>query len=391
MRKAHTQSMKQAVRLVALWALCVSVPAAAPIEAQDAVIPRTLEPRESYVAYRTRSPMRIDGSMREAAWSAAPWTRDFIDIRGRNHLPKPQLRTRAKILWDDTYLYIAAELVEPHLWGTITKRDAVIFHDNDFEVFIDPDADTHNYYEIEINTLGTVWDLMLTKPYRDNGSAIDAWNIDGMQQAVHIVGTLNRPSDNDTSWTVELALPWRVLREHAPAQRPPLAGEQWRLNFSRVEWDLDPTGTGYERRRDSAGKLLPEHNWVWSPQGAINMHMPERWGTLQFSNRIAGQGEDSVRADPDEALRDVMRAYYYAQRRFHEANKRYAASFAELTPWLVQDSAARGGRTLPAGATMDATMGATIDATGAGYRISAPAARGGRLHITNDGRLWREP
>ena len=27
---------------------------------------------------------------------------------------------------------------------------------------------------------------------------------------------------------------------------------------------------------------LPEDNWVWSPQGAINMHLPERWGRLRF-------------------------------------------------------------------------------------------------------------
>ena len=45
---------------------------------------------------------------------------------------------------DDTftdYFFVAAEMVEPHLWGTLTERDAVIYHDNDFEVFIDPDGD----------------------------------------------------------------------------------------------------------------------------------------------------------------------------------------------------------------------------------------------------------
>lgn len=31
--------------------------------------------------------------------------------------------------------------------------------DNDFEVFLDPDGDNHNYYEIEINAHNTVWDL----------------------------------------------------------------------------------------------------------------------------------------------------------------------------------------------------------------------------------------
>ena len=42
------------------------------------------------------------------------------------------------MLWDDQYLYIAAELQEPDEKATLTKHDSVIFHDNDFEVFIKP-------------------------------------------------------------------------------------------------------------------------------------------------------------------------------------------------------------------------------------------------------------
>jgi hypothetical protein len=33
-------------------------------------------------------------------------------------------------------------------------------HDNNFEIFLDPDADAHDYLEIEINGLGTAWDLV---------------------------------------------------------------------------------------------------------------------------------------------------------------------------------------------------------------------------------------
>ena len=74
------------------------------------------------------------------------------------------------MLWDDTYLYVGALLEEPHVWATLTQHDSVIFHDNDFEVFIDPDGDNHEYCEIEINALNTEWDLFLNKPYRDGWS-----------------------------------------------------------------------------------------------------------------------------------------------------------------------------------------------------------------------------
>lgn len=219
--------------------------------------------------------MRIDGVLSEAEWGRAPWTRDFVDIEGAAK-PKPSLRTRARLLWDDEYLYIAAELEEPHVWATLTQRDAVIYHDNDFEVFIDPDNDTFNYYELEINALGTVWDLFLTKPYRDNGHAINAWDISGLESAVRINGTLNDARDRDVGWTVELALPWSVLKEAAPEHRAPRPGEEWRINFSRVEWDVDVVDNAYSKRKQ------PEHNWVWSPQGAIAMHMPEKWGYVRF-------------------------------------------------------------------------------------------------------------
>lgn len=116
----------------------------------------------NYVAYKTSEPLVIDGKLNEEDWQNATWTEDFADIEGY-HKPKPLHRTRAKILWDDDYLYIGAELEEPHIWATYTEDETVIFHENNFEVFIDPNGDTHNYYELEINALGTKWDLMLVK------------------------------------------------------------------------------------------------------------------------------------------------------------------------------------------------------------------------------------
>ena len=124
-------------------------------------------PRE-YICYRTQEAPAIDGRLTESCWVAARWTEDFIDIEGPSR-PTPRFRTRVRMLWDDTHFYVGAQMEEPHVWGTLTDRDAVIFHDNDFEVFIDADGDTHTYYELEINALGTEWDLLLVKPYRDGG------------------------------------------------------------------------------------------------------------------------------------------------------------------------------------------------------------------------------
>ncbi len=140
-----------------------------------------------YICYRTPSPLVIDGRLDEPTWNRAAWTSDFVDIEG-SLKPKPRFRTRAKLLWDAAYLYIGAELDEPDVWATLTARDSVIFQDNDFEVFIDTRGDTHCYYELEMNALGTEWDLLLVKPYRDGGPAIHAWDIRGLKTKVAWTG-----------------------------------------------------------------------------------------------------------------------------------------------------------------------------------------------------------
>ena len=105
------------------------------------------------------------------------------------------MRTRAKMLWDSTYLYIYAELQEADLWGTLRQHDTIIYDDNDFEVFINPDNTTHRYFELEINALGTVMDLFMNKPYRNGGKALMSWDAQGLLSAVTVRGTLDHPGD----------------------------------------------------------------------------------------------------------------------------------------------------------------------------------------------------
>lgn len=238
----------------------------------------------SYIAHKTNEAMVIDGKMDENAWKMAPWSEDYIDIEGKL---TPTYNTRMKMIWDENFLYVLAEMEEPHIWATLKQRDTVIFYNNDFEIFIDAEGDTHNYYEFEMNAHNTLWDLFLTKPYRNNGKVIDSWDIQGIRTAVDIRGTLNDSSDQDEGWTVEIALPWEVITEASKDGKIP-ENDFWRLNFSRVNWDFDLTDGRYSRKKDTKGNYLPEYNWVWSPQGVINMHEPEHWGYVFFSSEPVG-------------------------------------------------------------------------------------------------------
>jgi hypothetical protein len=227
-------------------------------------------------------------------WDDLEWSDDFLDITGLDEL-RPRFRTRMKIAWDDHFLRVLAEMEEPHVWGTITEKNAVMFEDNDIEVFIDPDCDGLNYYEFEMNTLGTIWELSLPKPYGEGGVPILGCNLPGLKSEVRVKGTLNDPSDLDQGWEAEIAFPWSGLANyHAGGGCPPKPGDTWRMNFSRVQWRheitdgryvrIPPHGTPLAESLNPEEQEHPEDNWVWSPQGAVNMHLPARWGEVSFAD-----------------------------------------------------------------------------------------------------------
>ena len=325
---------------------------------------------QGYVCYHAAGSVNIDGRLDEASWQAAPWTENFVDIEG-DAKPKPRLRTRAKMLWDDKYFYVAAELEEPHVWAKLTQHDAVIFNDNDFEVFIDPDGDSHEYYEFEMNALNTGWDLRLKKPYKDGGPALNEWEIPGLKTAVHVNGTLNSPADTDVSWTVEIAFPWKALAEFAGRKVPPAEGEPWRVNFSRVEWLTDIVDGKYRKLPDKK-----EDNWVWSPQGIIDLHRPEKWGYVQFTRQPIGSV--TFTPDPAAAAKNQLHQIYYAQRAYREKNGRWAASLGELT--LSIDAKTPN---LPAIKT-------TADGFEVTVEVKLPSGKTQRCHIRQDARIWSD-
>ncbi|MEJ5350825.1 MAG: carbohydrate-binding family 9-like protein [Melioribacteraceae bacterium] len=299
--------------------------------AQSIPIPQIdFNPRK-YICYFTDENINIDGKLDESSWQKVEWSEDFLDIEG-DAKPQPRFRTRVKMLWDNNYFYIAAELQEPHIWATLKNRDDIIFYDNDFEVFIDPDGDTHKYVEFEMNAFNTVWDLLLIKPYRDmDKAALHGFDIKNLKSGVYIYGTINNPNDIDSCWTVEVAFPWEAFKEITSIQIPPADGDQWRINFSRVEWKTYVKNNHYEKViNPETNKPYPEDNWVWSPQGVINMHYPEMWGYVQFTNIKAGNGKADFIKNELENIKWYLRNIYYLQKSYFEKNKKYANNISSL-------------------------------------------------------------
>jgi hypothetical protein len=265
---------------------------------------------EKYIVFQCPSPPIIDGVINEPVWQAAKWTESFVDIEGRSK-PKPKLDTKVKMLWDDKYFYIAARIYDKQIWANVKKSEGPIFEDNDLEVYIDPDGDAHNYMELEINALGTISDMFMDKPYRDGGEANLKWNFAGLKKAVKVYGKINNMAKKDSCWTIEMAIPWKTMLEYTATNKIPIDGEQWRINFLRVQWKTFIKDNEYRKDRGPDKKTLPPMNWTWSPQNSTDMHQPETWGYIQFSTQIAGTGVAEFRENPDAGLIWSLWQVYY--------------------------------------------------------------------------------
>ncbi|XP_022091034.1 uncharacterized protein LOC110979498 isoform X2 [Acanthaster planci] len=262
--------------------------------------------------------IEIDGKLIDKAW-----TEVSPNIQGRD-FPRPRFETWAKLRYDDTYLYIGGYLQETDVFANQTQHDSVVFKDNDFEVFTDPDWSTHWYKEFEINAINTTWDLILNQPYMNGGFPNSSFEMPTMKSAIYVDGPVNNPLVKDSYWTVELALPLKdLVLNDSMARAPPKNGDQWRINFSRVEWHVRNVNGHYEKVPG-----LPEDNWVWSPQHVINMHLPERWGIIQFSTGKVNSSK-FIR-DPKWPMYNSLVEVYNAEKIFNAIAGYYTSNLTQL-------------------------------------------------------------
>ena len=95
------------------------------------------------------------------------------------------------------------------------------------------------------------------------------------------------------------------------------------MNFSRVEWKHEIVDGKYQKVK---GKR--EDNWVWSPQGIIDMHRPERWGYVWFTK--ARQFKGNMPTDPTLKVRDALMTIYNTQKALHRSEQRLYKSLKDM-------------------------------------------------------------
>ena len=164
----------------------------------------------------------------------------------------PQQATSVRLAWDADEMRVLFCATDEHIHATLTARDAPLYTEEVVEVFLDPVGDGECYFEIEVNPLNAVLDLVLRR--NRSGYVKDvSWNCEGLRTHVR---------REAAAWSAELSIPFRSLAATAPEP-----GETWRANFFRID---RPPG-------------IPRELSAWSPTGLANFHMPERFGIIEFA------------------------------------------------------------------------------------------------------------
>jgi hypothetical protein len=261
-------------------------------------VPSTTSPQTPFIApkrylvCKTPKPIKVDGLL-EAAWNRAAWTQPFVDIgTGKTGAVK----SSAKFLWDDQNLYVAIDNADGDVWGNLKGRDADLASQEAVQLLLDADGDGKSHIELQVSPNNSLFDAYLPD-YRKYENALDPvrkpydWT-SNVKHAVKVDGTLNKRDDQDTGWTVELALPLADANGLAKngVRVPPALGDTWRLNLVRFD---------APRGRDQIAV-------AWSPPMKRDLHALDRFGQLVF---VDANGFAPLTARrTDEKMEAAMRA-----------------------------------------------------------------------------------
>ena len=164
----------------------------------------------------------------------------------------PRLKTALRVGWRAGTLCVRFDGRDDGIVAMHTRRDAPLWEEDVFEVFLSPEEPPRVYYEFEVNPLGTLFDARVVSPdlRRATMRADTAWDCPGFEARV---------TRGPRRWSASLRLPLGALLSGTPPDR-------WRANFYRID-----RGSGDEYS-------------AWSPTFAdpADFHVPERFGYLRL-------------------------------------------------------------------------------------------------------------
>ena len=174
-----------------------------------------------------------------------------LDLLDNLHAAPPMQAATVTLGRTPAHLHVLFQCADTFPWATITRRNAPLYQEETVEIFFDPVGDLESYFEIEVNPLNAVLDLMLRRVEGGWHKEVH-WNCEGLESSVSSVAA---------GWNASLVIPFAAV-----LPRPPAPGAIWRANFLRID---RPAGA-------------PRELSAWSPTGRATFHECTRFGFLEF-------------------------------------------------------------------------------------------------------------
>ena len=185
----------------------------------------------------------VDGKGDEPAWTSAVSTGPFVDVgTGKPNLTFP-VNGSARLIWDDSNLYVFFDVEEVDLYRGFTTPRAQpgdftasgqpkLWTRDTVEMMLEPDATGagRDYYELQVGPQNKVFKSQFDAPQvpttLPNGPyGHEDWD-PRLKSAVQIH---KGPDGKPSGYGVEVAIPWAGYTK--AAHHPPQPGEVWRANF----------------------------------------------------------------------------------------------------------------------------------------------------------------
>ncbi len=220
---------------------------------------------KTYQVQRVREPIKIDADWNKPVWQAI---KPIMLELYMGHEPKHKPQTQVKLAWDDEHVYVIFRVEDRYVRAVATEYFGSVCKDSCVEFFFTPQQDTADgYFNLETNCIGTI--LMFHQQARNQGRRnLDTADLDTIRLATSL--PKNKPIDPEitepTVWTLEYALPWRMLKNYTNTACP-AADVKWRANFYKC-----------------ADQTSQPHWLTWSkiPLDKPDFHQPRYFGYLEF-------------------------------------------------------------------------------------------------------------
>ena len=206
----------------------------------------------------------IDGVINEEIWELAQVASDFIMFEPDNGKPiSPEKRTEAKVLYDNSALYISALMhdEDPNkISREVTKRDVFGISDN-FSVSINGFNDGQQDFRFYVSASGVQMDCLATEELEDYN-----WNAIWESEAVF----------TDFGWVVEMKIPYAALR-FSNTQK-----QTWGLNFKReIKRDAKNQSYTWNFVDTKIGAVITQEGIL---EGIENIKTPTRLFLIPYSS-----------------------------------------------------------------------------------------------------------